>query len=374
MSLIERIDFLSNLMETESCGIEQRTLPKSVIEAVFRRDRYCCRVCHFASYRYQEIALLDGNSRDIDSYIVACIPCWQCLRPSQATAHKSGFVVSLPEVSQLMINRAAFDLYSMRIAGGHIGELVEAFFERISRARSEVFSVLSGDPLSMNILELKGKLWEMEAKGDRFMTGLRLFPADKYMAKDRNLEFNMFPQMLAFFRSANGPIRRPIDVLNDTDSAAYRILKVVVPLGLQSCLEKIRESGNRTSRTHFELGSKLLRDAASFFETIGEQNPGLRHQMSGNSGIFLQVATLLESDPTGTFKNDNESNPGGKDIAYQEIAAKLLRDAAGFFEHIGDANLPLEKQMTENSAVFRDVAQLIAADVMGVVEENDVNS
>jgi len=54
--------------------------------------------------------------------------------------------------------------------------------------------------------------------------------------------------------------------------------------------------------THAQLAAKLLRDAASFFRTIGEQNPPLKQQMEENADVFEGVANLVEKDPTGALK------------------------------------------------------------------------
>lgn len=56
--------------------------------------------------------------------------------------------------------------------------------------------------------------------------------------------------------------------------------------------------------THAQLAARLLRDAASFFRTIGEQNPPLAEQMEENASIFAEVANLVESDPTGGVGED----------------------------------------------------------------------
>ena len=56
--------------------------------------------------------------------------------------------------------------------------------------------------------------------------------------------------------------------------------------------------------THAELASRLLRDAAQFFRTVGEQNEPLRVQMTENASVFEQVADLLELDPTGVIDED----------------------------------------------------------------------
>ncbi len=56
--------------------------------------------------------------------------------------------------------------------------------------------------------------------------------------------------------------------------------------------------------THAELAARLLRDAAQFFRSIGEQNQQLTEQMAENANVFEQVATLVESDPTGHLADE----------------------------------------------------------------------
>ena len=56
--------------------------------------------------------------------------------------------------------------------------------------------------------------------------------------------------------------------------------------------------------THAQLAAKLLRDAAAFFRTIGEQNPPLKIQMDENANVFEQVADLTEHDPAGVIAEE----------------------------------------------------------------------
>ena len=55
--------------------------------------------------------------------------------------------------------------------------------------------------------------------------------------------------------------------------------------------------------SHAELAARLLRDAAKFFRTLGEQNEPLREQMMENADVFDQVAGLVENDPTGAIED-----------------------------------------------------------------------
>lgn len=63
--------------------------------------------------------------------------------------------------------------------------------------------------------------------------------------------------------------------------------------------------------SHAELAGRLLRDAAKFFRTIGQQNAALQGQMEENANVFEQVATLVEQDPTGIVQDSEEPPPTG---------------------------------------------------------------
>lgn len=56
--------------------------------------------------------------------------------------------------------------------------------------------------------------------------------------------------------------------------------------------------------TNADLAAKLLRDASGFFRNVGEQNPPIADQMTDNAQIYDQVATLVESDPTGELPQE----------------------------------------------------------------------
>jgi len=54
--------------------------------------------------------------------------------------------------------------------------------------------------------------------------------------------------------------------------------------------------------SHAQLAAKLLRDAATFFRNIAEQNEPLKEQMTENASVFDQVADLVERDPNGVIE------------------------------------------------------------------------
>jgi hypothetical protein len=121
--------------------------------------------------------------------------------------------------------------------------------------------------------------------------------------------------------------------------------------------------------THASLGAKLLRDAASFFANVAEQNPELHEQMTSNAATFHRVAELMDSDPD--FQFDEAPGPDMPERRITAIAAKLLADAARFFEIVGDSNEPIREQMYDNASVYRQLAQRVHDEPGGEVADAD---
>jgi len=53
--------------------------------------------------------------------------------------------------------------------------------------------------------------------------------------------------------------------------------------------------------TNAEIAAKLLRDAASFFRHVGNQNDPIKEQMDSNAQAYDAIAELVETDPTAEF-------------------------------------------------------------------------
>lgn len=55
---------------------------------------------------------------------------------------------------------------------------------------------------------------------------------------------------------------------------------------------------------------------------------------------------------------------------HAELGAKLLVDAADFFDNLGSQNPPLKAQMDENAAVFRQMSALLNQDPQGMLDDS----
>ena len=95
-----------------------------------------------------------------------------------------------------------------------------------------------------------------------------------------------------------------------------------------------------------DLAADLLVEAADFFVRISEGKPEMFAQMEQNAGTFKQMAELIRHQPDGAVE----------ELTHAEMAARLLDDAATFFDSIASTNPPIAEQMQQNSAVFRQIA------------------
>ena len=55
---------------------------------------------------------------------------------------------------------------------------------------------------------------------------------------------------------------------------------------------------------------------------------------------------------------------------YAELAARLLRDAAEFFQHLAKDNPDMAEPMNENAQMYLQVADLVAKNPTGVLPDD----
>lgn len=338
---------------------------KTATLAVHARDHWICAYCGFRSERYQTVVDTAENTRDVDALVTACIFCQQCVRLESVTTMRSGLIVWLPELAQVTIHHLARDLYRARLVDDAYGHRARRILQTIAAKDAEprkgaAQRLGTDDPARLaEMLRDDTALGEAIAPNGRW-DGARLFPLDRRIIREDDLEFNEFPQILAYWRSTRGPLNRPEYPALER---AERLLAVqLMPDEL---------AGDEPAGTpHAVLAAKLLRDAAAFFDTLAEQNHTLEGQMRENASVFRDVAKLVEGEPLarlgGSLHTLHESQFGGsRELTSATAAAKLLRDAATFFRGLAAENTRLAEQMVANARVFDQVAELVAGNPLG---------
>jgi intracellular multiplication protein IcmJ len=175
---------------------------------VFERDNNTCQCCGFKAEKYQEIQYLDSNPKnvDLDNLATVCIFCHQCFNLEQATSMRSGVLIWLPEISQTDLHHVMRAVYVARISQGPMAEAARVALDTLMGRREEVRRRLqTDDPFVLSTVLKDFLTGRYYAERTEKLSGVRLLPLDRRLIKEADLEFNQFPQILAYWRSKDGP-------------------------------------------------------------------------------------------------------------------------------------------------------------------------
>lgn len=185
-----------------------RKMPVDLRNRIFERDGHTCRYCGFMSRKYQEVHALNGDKSDWNekNLVTACIFCQQCFVLDEVSVMRSGVLLWLPEIEQHELHNIARAIYVARISQGPIADAARKALDTLMTRREEAKKRISTDNpyILATVLRdyLGGKHYETRGKK---LKGVRLFPLDRRIIKEADLEFNQFPQILAYWRSKDGP-------------------------------------------------------------------------------------------------------------------------------------------------------------------------
>lgn len=191
-----------------SSGAKTDTLRPEQKQSIMERDNHVCQGCGFASRKYQEIHYKNGKLSDTrpENLVTICIFCHQCFHLDQVSEMRSGVLVWLPEIGQTDLHHIARAIYVARISQGPVADAARHTLDIIMKRREEVTARLgTDDPYILSIVMrdyISEKAYQARIKK---LEGIRLFPLDRRIIKETDLEFNQFPQILAYWRSKDGP-------------------------------------------------------------------------------------------------------------------------------------------------------------------------
>jgi intracellular multiplication protein IcmJ len=183
-------------------------LPPEIRQKILMRDKNICQMCGFESKKYQDIHFLDHdpNNQKIENLVTSCIFCHQCFDLDKVDEMRSGVLVWLPEISQAELHHIARAIYVARISQGSMAETAKKALETLMNRREEAKARLhTDDPRVLAMVMQDFLLPKHYAMRDQKLDGVRLFPLDRRIIKEGDLEFNQFPQILAYWRSKDGP-------------------------------------------------------------------------------------------------------------------------------------------------------------------------
>ena len=189
-------------------SISTSNVTDALRKAVVVRDFNTCQYCDFRSAKYQWAAALSDNPHDIDQIATACIFCHQCLYFEQVAHMRSGVLLWMPEMEQAALHQLAREIYVARVSSGPMGENARRALDQLMTRRTGAKERLGSDSPA-DLLERVQQRNGREIEETLLVTeGIRLFPLDRRILREADLEFNQFPQILAFWRSKAGPFQR----------------------------------------------------------------------------------------------------------------------------------------------------------------------
>jgi len=175
---------------------------------IFERDNHECQYCGFESKKFHLVHVRDGDKYNTseDNLTTSCIFCHQCFHIDQISNMKSGTLIWMPEMSQQQIHHLARSIYVARITQGPMAEIARNTLEMIMKRREEAKERIKTDDPKILSTVLKDYITKQNYdKRHEKLDGIRLFPLDRRTVKEGDLEFNQFPQILAYWRSKDGP-------------------------------------------------------------------------------------------------------------------------------------------------------------------------
>lgn len=183
-------------------------LSKELKQKIFERDNHTCRCCGFCAQKYQEVLHINGDTLDSSEGNLAttCIFCHQCFNLDQVSVMRSGVLLWLPEIAQADLHHIARAFYVARISQGPMAEAARQSLDALMKRRAVIRDRIGTDDPYILATVLKDYLTEQHyARRAEKIEGVRLFPLDRRIIKEADLEFNQFPQILAYWRSKAGP-------------------------------------------------------------------------------------------------------------------------------------------------------------------------
>lgn len=176
--------------------------------AILARDDNTCQCCGFVAQKHQQILHLDSNANNFapNNCLTACVFCHQVFDLHQTAKWQSGMLIWLPEIGQAALHHLMRAIYVARVTPGPTATIAKKLYEQLMQRGAEAkLRVGTTDPGALATVLREFLSGAQYAARKQKLEGIRLLPLDRRMVLEDGLEYNQFPQILAYWRSKNGP-------------------------------------------------------------------------------------------------------------------------------------------------------------------------
>lgn len=195
--------------DTSGAASSGRAPAKNRVDKVMSRDSFSCRCCGFQSKKYQRVLFASDVSPDEkgDDLVTVCTFCELTALLDRAANGSGGHLIWLPELSQGELNNVMHALYVARESDDEaLAKAAKRTVDVLMARRAEAKKRLGTDDPALLATALHEQLDDTAyAARVKKLEGIRFLSPDRYFVRQRGKDVNLFPAMLAYWASPEGP-------------------------------------------------------------------------------------------------------------------------------------------------------------------------
>ena len=195
--------------DTSGASPSGRAPAKARVDKALSRDSFSCRCCGFQSKKYQRVlfeADLDSEAKG-DALVTVCTFCEMTALLDRAASGSGGHLIWLPELSQGELNNVMHALYVARESDdATLAKAAKRTIDVLVARRAEAKKRLGTDDPALLATALHEQLDDKayRARAQK-LEGVRFLAPDRYLVRQRGKDVNLFPAMLTYWASPEGP-------------------------------------------------------------------------------------------------------------------------------------------------------------------------
>ncbi|MCL2468755.1 MAG: hypothetical protein FWF24_00765 [Alphaproteobacteria bacterium] len=194
--------------DAKGAVLKNRPLTAEQIQKTLSRDKFTCRCCGFISRKFHRVVF----QRDLDpkaserNLVTLCTFCEMTTALDRAGLTGAGYIIWLPELSQIELSSLVRALFVARAGEDTaLAETARRMLDVLTARRAEAKKRLGTDDPLLLATALHEMVNEKPAARAPKLEGLRFLPLDRYFVANQGKDVNMFPSILDYWVSPEGP-------------------------------------------------------------------------------------------------------------------------------------------------------------------------
>lgn len=191
----------------QGSGLTARDWPQ-LREQVLQRDKFACQYCGFTAKKFQRVHFKSGAPTTLaaKNLATACIFCEQCFELEAIGKTHAGVLIWLPEINQADLHHLCRALHVAKFQNHAVSATAQRVLDQLLARRTEARKRLgTDDPVVLAAAMIEQMDDATYAARSAKLDGIRLLPLPKRFGSSAEGEKDIYPQILDFWLSADGP-------------------------------------------------------------------------------------------------------------------------------------------------------------------------